>query len=53
MNIWQKIGLILHESDPIDSFCGKLKINRIREISEKIGDKYLKIRGNQGYFQIV
>jgi hypothetical protein len=39
-----------HESDLINSFCGKLKINRIREISEKIRDRYRKIGGNPGIF---
>jgi hypothetical protein len=29
-----KIGLRPHESDLIDSFYGKLKINRIRENSD-------------------
>jgi hypothetical protein len=52
MNVWQKVGLRPHESDLIDSFCGKLnrklKINRMRQISEKVGDKYRKIGGKPG-----
>jgi hypothetical protein len=45
-----KIGLRPHESDLIDSFYGKLKINRIRENSDFDWLRDLEIPGsNPGY----